>query len=126
VLDFGLAKLVAPTSAANDETVSLRTTPGAIVGTFLYMSPEQAEGNSLDARSDVFSFDSVLYEMLTGNRAFQGGRRLLCCRPLSATIPSRLMKCGKASRQNCAASLLAVFRRTPKRAIRPPRRSCKI
>jgi serine/threonine protein kinase len=46
VLDFGLAKLVASTSAANDETVSLATTPGAIVGTFPYMSPEQAEGKA--------------------------------------------------------------------------------
>jgi serine/threonine protein kinase/formylglycine-generating enzyme required for sulfatase activity len=71
VLDFGLAKLVAPTSAPNHETASLLTTPGAIVGTFPYMSPEQAQGKCLDARSDVFSFGSVLYEMLTGNKAFQ-------------------------------------------------------
>jgi serine/threonine protein kinase/formylglycine-generating enzyme required for sulfatase activity/pimeloyl-ACP methyl ester carboxylesterase len=71
VLDFGLAKLVAPTSAANDETACLLTMPGAIVGTFPYMSPEQAEGKSLDARTDVFSFGSVLYEMLTAKRAFQ-------------------------------------------------------
>jgi serine/threonine protein kinase/dienelactone hydrolase len=74
VLDFGLARLAAP-SAINegDATLaSMATTPGMIVGTVAYMSPEQAEGKSIDARSDVFAFGSVLYEMLTARRAFQG------------------------------------------------------
>ena len=72
VLDFGLAKLATPASAMNDEAATIATTPGMIVGTVAYMSPEQAEGKPIDARSDVFSFGSVLYEMLTGSRAFEG------------------------------------------------------
>jgi eukaryotic-like serine/threonine-protein kinase len=72
VLDFGLAKLAEPASSMNGEAATLATTPGMIVGTMAYMSPEQAEERPIDARSDVFSFGSVLYEMLTGKRAFEG------------------------------------------------------
>src|SRR5215472_8332949 len=74
VLDFGLAKLAAP-AAAEGEAATMATfvtAPGMIVGTAAYMSPEQAEGRPTDARSDVFSFGAVFYEMLTGRRAFQG------------------------------------------------------
>jgi len=72
VLDFGLARLAVPASAMGGEAATAATMPGMIVGTLAYMSPEQAEGKSVDARSDVFSFGSVLYEMLAGRRAFEG------------------------------------------------------
>jgi Tol biopolymer transport system component len=75
ILDFGLAKLTEP--APGDEAATLdRQSPltqeGHILGTAGYMSPEQAEGQTVDARSDIFSFGSVLYEMVTGHRAFEG------------------------------------------------------
>ncbi|MBI3694326.1 MAG: serine/threonine-protein kinase [Acidobacteria bacterium] len=79
VLDFGLAKLVEPVEAdefASTKTMQALTEEGVIVGTAAYMSPEQAEGKPVDARSDIFSFGSVLYEMVTGRRPFQGETRL--------------------------------------------------
>ena len=66
LLDFGLAKLMA---ADGDVT---RTIEGAVLGTAAYMSPEQAQGRTLDERSDIFSFGAVLYEMLAGAPAFSG------------------------------------------------------
>src|SRR5581483_6068317 len=68
LLDFGLAKL-RTAGAASDETLSM-TIAGTVVGTVAYMSPEQAQAKPLDERSDIFSFGLVLYEMLSGQRAF--------------------------------------------------------
>jgi cephalosporin-C deacetylase-like acetyl esterase len=73
VLDFGLAKLAAAESPNDDAGITITgtgTTPGLIVGTLAYMSPEQAEGKPVDVRTDIFSFGAVFYEMLTGRRAF--------------------------------------------------------
>jgi Tol biopolymer transport system component/tRNA A-37 threonylcarbamoyl transferase component Bud32 len=78
LLDFGLAKLLEkPEVGETDATCTMLETAsvteeGRIVGTAAYMSPEQAESRKLDGRSDIFSFGAVLYEMLTGRRAFQG------------------------------------------------------
>ena len=78
VLDFGLAKLTEAASVgADDRTLSMqhKTEEGKIVGTVAYMSPEQGEGKPVDPRSDIFSFGSVLYEMVTGRQAFNGETR---------------------------------------------------
>src|SRR6516225_7470364 len=70
LLDFGLAKQATPL-AETDATKAL-TEPGRILGTLQYMSPEQLQGKEADARSDLFAFGCILYEMLTGKRAFDG------------------------------------------------------
>ncbi len=97
VLDFGLAKLTdRGTITQDDETRTgfAITGDGVLVGTVPYMSPEQAEGRQVDARSDIFSFGSVMYEMLTGKPAFRGANSMAIIasilrdepEPLSATI----------------------------------------
>jgi eukaryotic-like serine/threonine-protein kinase len=98
ILDFGLAKLMeAPSADAYGATRTLehpektRTEDGYIVGTPAYMSPEQAEGKKVDARTDIFSFGAVLYEMLTGRSAFD--------------------------RESKVATLAAILREEPKPAV---------
>jgi Tol biopolymer transport system component/serine/threonine protein kinase len=77
VLDFGLAKLTAEEASGEDATTldarARLSRPGTVAGTPAYMSPEQASGGAVDARSDIFSFGAVLYEMVTGRRPFGGG-----------------------------------------------------
>jgi len=90
LLDFGLAKMLFGT---DDVT---RTAAGTIAGTVSYMSPEQARGEELDARSDMFSFGAVLYELLSGRRAFDGGSAtdtlsaVLRDEPLALDVPREL------------------------------------
>src|SRR5215467_8163754 len=73
ILDFGVAKLQ-PSAAENRsvETLTTVTKTGSVVGTVAYMSPEQLRGKPIDHRSDIFIFGAILYEMLTGHRAFRG------------------------------------------------------
>jgi serine/threonine protein kinase len=74
ILDFGLAKLKSPPEALNenDSTQLKATSPGMLVGTVGYMSPEQVRAEEVDHRSDIFAFGAILYEMLSGKRAFHG------------------------------------------------------
>src|SRR5260370_39806400 len=73
VLDFGLAKVLRDPviPEAESETGSMLSIPGMVIGTVPYMSPEQVRGEELDGRSDIFSFGTLLYEMLSGRRPFE-------------------------------------------------------
>src|SRR6266853_1724125 len=73
ILDFGLAKLTQDQPAVDSDTPTLteRTEPGIVMGTAGYMAPEQVRGKKADHRADIFAFGAILYEMLTGRRAFR-------------------------------------------------------
>ena len=95
VLDFGLGKLSAPLAetASDVETMagaSVHTTPGALIGSHLYMSPEQASGLDVDFRSDQFSFGLVLYEMLTGSVPLRRGTAVQTMAAIIAEEPPRI------------------------------------
>src|SRR4029078_9734777 len=76
LLDFGLAKLTLPDSTGGLSALATAERPltgaGTLLGTFQYMAPEQLEGKEPDARADFFAFGAVLYEMVTGRKAFEG------------------------------------------------------
>src|ERR1700682_99983 len=117
VLDFGLPKPAVPLAAAATLTAAVKQSPvteqGTILGTFQYMSPEQVEGRELDARSDIFSLGAVLYEMVTGKRAFEGKSQLSVAsailekelEPISAVKPLAPLALDHAIRK-CLAKLL--------------------
>jgi len=92
LLDFGLARPTAPLTGAATLTTASPNSPvteqGTIVGTFQYMSPEQLEGKDLDGRSDIFSLGAVLYEMVTGKRAFDGKSHLSVASAILAKEPA--------------------------------------
>jgi serine/threonine protein kinase/tetratricopeptide (TPR) repeat protein len=103
VLDFGLAKVAiagsspsSPTAAVNTMTATLDdqhlTSPGSTIGTIAYMSPEQARAKELDARSDLFSFGSVLYEMATGVLPFRGGSTAEIFKAILDAAPSSALR----------------------------------
>ena len=106
ILDFGLAKLTESGGTSEDErtrTVRPETEEGTILGTVAYMSPEQAEGRKLDVRTDIFSFGALLYEMLTGRRAFVGDSKL-------ATM-SAILKDEPKPLENVPSDLEKIIRR---------------
>jgi Tol biopolymer transport system component len=95
ILDFGLAKTVAP-AAPGDDATALHTDPGTVLGTVGYMSPEQVRGMAADQRSDIFSFGCVLFEMLTGQRAFCGDTAAETMTAILKEEPLDLVKDGAA------------------------------
>ncbi|HSG66891.1 MAG TPA: protein kinase, partial [Gammaproteobacteria bacterium] len=96
LLDFGLAKAAAASSAPIDGLTNMPTeakpltTEGTILGTFQYMAPEQLEGMEADARTDIFAFGAVLYEMATGRRAFQGKNKTSLIAAIVSSTPTPL------------------------------------
>ena len=125
VLDFGLAKLtrsseVTPrTNGDKTETMNLeegfQTAEGTILGTAAYMSPEQAEGKPTDARSDVFSFGAVLYEMVTGRRAFQGGSNASTLAAVLAKEPDPPSRWNPRLSPDLEKTILRCLRKDPDR-----------
>jgi eukaryotic-like serine/threonine-protein kinase len=118
VLDFGLAKVMEPTGVASPSvsqsptiTTPAMTHAGMILGTAAYMSPEQARGKQVDKRADIWAFGCVLYEMLTGKRAFGG-------EDVSLTLAD-VMK-GEADWQALPATLAPGIRTVLTRGDVPP------
>lgn len=135
ILDFGLAKFLPSGSAVPDATV---TTVGTVIGTPGYMSPEQVRGRRIDARSDIFVFGAMLYEMCCGARAFTGPsgietmHSILTARPRSLgtlgaldVIVTRCLEVDPRARYPNAAKLIEALGSPPQRAemsltLRPP------
>ena len=118
ILDFGLAKLVAGSGTATegatvDPDETHLTTPGTAVGTIAYMSPEQARGEELDPRTDLFSLGAVLYEMVTGQHAFPGST--------SAVIFDGILRNTPTSPVTLNPSLPAEFARILNKALEKDR-----
>ena len=92
LLDFGLARMGSPIASTISETIGITQPPpltveGTIMGTYPYMSPEQLEGKETDARSDIFSFGAMLYEMITGRRSFEGSSTASLIAAVMSTNP---------------------------------------
>lgn len=96
LLDFGLARQGMPAFSGTDRTVSVGTEPGVVMGTAGYMSPEQVRGSVVDHRGDIFSFGAVLYEMLSGRRAFSRGTAAETMSAILNEDPPELTESGRA------------------------------
>jgi eukaryotic-like serine/threonine-protein kinase len=98
ILDFGLAKVMAPGSSNKNVAATQTmdeahlTSPGTMLGTVAYMSPEQVRGRELDARSDLFSFGAVLYEMATGDMPFHGESAAVICESIMNRAPVAVVR----------------------------------
>jgi eukaryotic-like serine/threonine-protein kinase len=117
ILDFGLAKLIDRDDQSDDATTlaGSRTEDGVVMGTPAYMSPEQAEGRRLDARSDIFSFGSVLYEMATGRRPFAGDSRFSLLTSIVKDDPKPPAQINPAISSQFDAIILRCLRKDPAR-----------
>jgi serine/threonine protein kinase len=122
ILDFGLAKLTEieePDVFAVTQSVhvdaALRTEAGTIIGTVAYMSPEQADGHTVDARSDIFAFGAVLYEMITGKRAFTGDSKLSTLASVLHSEPVPVSRLGPGIPRDVERIISRCLRKDPQR-----------
>jgi serine/threonine protein kinase len=127
LLDFGLAKVARNSGSPSQiQTITAssdlrpETEEGVAVGTVAYMSPEQAEGKKVDTRSDVFSFGAVLYEMLTGTRAFQGSSPLATMTAILREDPKPASSVAEEYRRNSIELLNAACARTRNAVFKVP------
>jgi non-specific serine/threonine protein kinase len=112
VLDFGLAKDIRPAGQQDETTTSFgRTQQGVVVGTPLYMSPEQISGAAVDQRADIFSLGIILYEMLTGRRPFHGSSAVELAASILRDNPPEIKKAG------VPAALVALIDRCLAKAV---------
>ncbi len=122
ILDFGLAKLTeaeepdvfAATQSVHVDAM-LKTEVGTIIGTVAYMSPEQADAHAVDARSDIFSFGAVLYEMVTGRRAFGGDSKLSTLASVLHSEPTPLSQGGSGVPRDVERIISRCLRKDPQR-----------
>ncbi len=116
ILDFGLAKLLDTGESSDAKT---RTSPvtdaGLVVGTAAYMSPEQAQGQKCDARSDIFSFGAVLYEMVTGRRPFVGDSQLSVLAKVLTDDPAAPRSINPQVPLDVERAILRCLRKSPAR-----------
>lgn len=122
ILDFGLAKLAEPGPQAEEAaTMTLaqaekpRTEEGFVVGTAAYMSPEQAEGGTIDARSDIFSFGVLFYEMLTGQKPFQRESRMKTLAAVLSEEPKPATAVNESIPPDAERILVRCLRKDPQR-----------
>ncbi len=122
ILDFGLAKLTQPQTDTHERPSGLEEThPGMLVGTAGYMSPEQARGTAVDHRTDIFAFGGILYEMLTGKRAFSGATWAEAMAAILKDDPPPFSQAAPGTPVAMQRVVLrCVWRKAPKSASSPP------
>ncbi len=127
ILDFGLAKLTLNGEEESDSdgtglpTMTRGTTPGSVLGTVGYMSPEQVKGEPADPRSDIFAFGAVLYEMVTGQRAFKGNSAVETMSAIIKEEPPEISTTGKVLPPGLERLMLHCLEKRPEERFQSAR-----